>query len=95
VGPTSAFVVRSVKAPLSHCMGSRENRVQKQALVCGCMHLLTGVRRQCCRYDPAAVAGAWGQLLSGADVLAGTSTYLYDLADVGRQVLVLDHDGPT
>ena len=32
------------------------------------------------------VAGAWGQLLSGADALAGESTYLFDLADVGRQV---------
>jgi Alpha-N-acetylglucosaminidase (NAGLU) C-terminal domain len=42
-----------------------------------------------CRYDPAAVAGAWGQLLSGADALAGESTYLYDLADVGRQVQAL------
>ena len=41
------------------------------------------------RYDPAAVAGAWGQLLSGADALASESTYLYDLADVGRQVQAL------
>ena len=44
---------------------------------------------QWCRYDPAAVAGAWGQLLSGADALACESTYLYDLADVGRQVQAL------
>lgn len=44
------------------------------------------LRSRGCRYDPAAVAGAWGQLLSGSDVLAGESTYLYDLADVGRQV---------
>ena len=35
------------------------------------------------------MAGAWGQLLAGADALAGESTYLYDLADVGRQVLCL------
>lgn len=38
-------------------------------------------------YDPTAVAGAWGQLLDGASALDGRSTYLYDLADVGRQVL--------
>lgn len=38
-------------------------------------------------YDPAAVAGAWGSLLQGAEALGGEATYLYDLADVGRQVM--------
>lgn len=37
-------------------------------------------------YPPPAVAAAWGLLLSAAPLLGGSSTYCYDLADVGRQV---------
>lgn len=38
-------------------------------------------------YDNADLARAWGKLIESADSAAGRDTYLFDLVNVGRQVL--------